>query len=220
VREVTFGSRSYALDDEDYLLDHTTWDEAFASGMAPLVGISGGLTDAHWRVIRSIREEFSQDGECPFAARVCKINGLELHELAALFPAGYLRGACKLAGITHADRPWSFYRSAAVPPAGARLRVSERSYRVDALGFLLDPAEWDESFALHKAEELGLAHGLSPRQWEVLRFLRAHHTQHGSVPTVFQTSEALGLGAAEFEALFPCGYHRGAVKLAGLRLRV
>jgi tRNA 2-thiouridine synthesizing protein E len=36
---------------------------------------------------------------------------------------------------------------------------------------------------------------------------------------VIETCEATDLDIAELERLFPDGYHRGAVKIAGLRLR-
>lgn len=39
------------------------------------------------------------------------------------------------------------------------------------------------------------------------------------VPTVYETCETFGIEIEELEQLFPDGYHRGAVKIAGLRVR-
>jgi tRNA 2-thiouridine synthesizing protein E len=40
-----------------------------------------------------------------------------------------------------------------------------------------------------------------------------------SYPSVTETCEVNDLDIEELEQLFPDGYHRGAVKIAGLRLR-
>lgn len=222
MEEVTFGNRTYAVDEEGCLLDYAAWDESFAEGMAWRFGVAGQLTEQHWKVLRFIRAEFERDGQCPVVFRTCKANGLRLADLKALFPTGYQRGACRLAGITFADRQRNFFgeqgaAASAPPPRG---QTSERSYRVNALGFLIDPAEWDQAFALYKAEELGIRHGLSQRQWEVVRFLRDVHDREGRVATLFETCEALNLEIGELEELFPTGYHRGAVKIAGLRVKL
>ena len=60
---------------------------------------------------------------------------------------------------------------------------------------------------------------LSEQHWRVLGYLRGAFDSCGSVPTVLQTCEANDLELEELEALFPTGYHRGAVKIAGLKAR-
>ena len=42
----------------------------------------------------------------------------------------------------------------------------------------------------------------------------------GRVATLFETCDALNLDIGELEELFPTGYHRGAVKIAGLRVKL
>jgi tRNA 2-thiouridine synthesizing protein E len=64
---------------------------------------------------------------------------------------------------------------------------------------------------------MGLA-GLSEEHWRVLRYLRAEHAKTNEVPTVYSVCDALGLTLDDLARLFPTGYHRGAVKLAGLRV--
>ena len=49
---------TYKVDDEGYLLDRGQWDEAFAEETARRRGRT--LTDAHWKVIRFVRE-YSQE---------------------------------------------------------------------------------------------------------------------------------------------------------------
>ena len=92
-------------------------------------------------------------------------------------------------------------------------------YRIDARGFLVDPSEWDEEFAQRRADDLKMRGALSERHWELIRYLRERHAESGAVPTVFETCEAHGIELDVLESLFPDGYHRGAVRLAGLRVR-
>jgi tRNA 2-thiouridine synthesizing protein E len=77
----------------------------------------------------------------------------------------------------------------------------------------------DENFALHKAEEMKMKEGLTDKHWKVIRFLRESFQKNGEVPNVFQTCEANQIELDELERLFPDGYHRGAVKIAGLHYR-
>jgi tRNA 2-thiouridine synthesizing protein E len=58
---------------------------------------------------------------------------------------------------------------------------------------------------------------LTEKHWQVIRFLRDEFAKTGKVPTVFDTCSRNQIEIDELERLFPDGYHRGAVKLAGLR---
>ena len=44
MRTTTFGDKTYSVDMEEYLADFNDWDENFARGMAPKVGILSGLS--------------------------------------------------------------------------------------------------------------------------------------------------------------------------------
>jgi len=223
MKKVTFQGKSYLVDANGFLADYQKWDRAFAEGMAPEVNIRGGVTPKHWNVIHYIRDSFRKSGRCPLVYETCRANGLFIRDLQQLFPTGYLRGACKLAGITYLDHQVNFFGEgglgAGIDAAGAAEEaVEQKVYRVDVRGFLKDPAEWDPYFALHRAEEMGLKQGLTSRHWQILNFLRECFQKNGVVPSVYETCEANQLELEELERLFPTGYHRGAVKLAGLRV--
>jgi tRNA 2-thiouridine synthesizing protein E len=96
--------------------------------------------------------------------------------------------------------------------------LEKKVYRVDAYGFLVDPSEWDEDFAINKSEELKMPKGLTNEHWRIVRFLRGRFEQTGSVPTVYETCADNGIEIEDLERLFPDGYHRGAVKISGLRV--
>lgn len=218
---LTIRGKTYEVDDLGYLLDHRQWTEDFAAHMAPQFGVTGGLTERHLQVLRFLRQALEATGRCPLIYQTCRQNGLKLRDLKELFPTGYWRGACKLAGLdprAEYMRHETFLPIGAEPSAG-RPPVAEKIYRVDVRGFLADPAEWDMDYALHKAQEMKMPAGLTHRHWQVLNFLRDRFAATGKVPSVFETCEAHGLEIDELASLFPDGYQRGAVKLAGLRLR-
>jgi tRNA 2-thiouridine synthesizing protein E len=216
---VSFGGKSYEVDGRGYLCDHRQWDRGFAEAGARRAGIAQELTPAHWIVIDFIRAHFAQHGECPLVYQTCRGCGLTLGGLKKLFPTGYLRGACLLSGITYRDRRVNFFGEQAenLGPAGAATDWQRKTYRVDAFGFLVDPAEWDEGFAVNKAAELGMR-ALTAPHWEIIRYLRKVTQETGRVPTVFETCEANRIEIDRLEELFPSGFQRGAVKLAGLNV--
>jgi tRNA 2-thiouridine synthesizing protein E len=216
----THKGRSYEVDDRGFLLDYHEWDGGFAEGMAPSAKVHDGLTEQHWRVIRFIRNEFEQAGECPLVFSTCRGTGLSPSELKSLFPAGYTRGACRLAGLAYRDRFTDYYGEAAIPRGRRKAKAPapqpDKIYRVNAFGFLVDASEWDEDFASNKAREMKMPGGLSERHNEVIQFLRRSHAMGQIVPSLSDCCDALGIDPDEFERLFPDGYVRGALKIAGL----
>jgi TusE/DsrC/DsvC family sulfur relay protein len=214
---VKFGDKTYHVETEyDFISDSGEWDEDFARGMAPSCGIVSGLSKDHWKVIHFIRDFQKKTGKCPLVYETCRMNRLHLQEMKKLFPSGYLRGACKLAGVTYKqgylEQSWveELAERATSPAPG-------KTYETDVRGFLVNPSEWDRDFAVHRASELNMPK-LTDRHWQVINFLRERFKKDNIVPTVYETCEALDMKLEELEALFPSGYHRGAVKLSGLRV--
>ena len=215
----TYQSKTYDVDDQRFLVQYDDWDESFAEGMARELKMTGALSKDHWDVIGFIRSSFEKTGRCPLVYETCRMNGLVLKELKNLFPTGYLRGACKLAGITYKE---GYLGQARLPLTADDLNLiaNKKIYRVDVRGFLIDPKDWDEFYAAFRAHDMKIAGGrLTDRHWEVIHFLRRQFGELGRVPTVYEVCESLPIGLEELEELFPDGYHRGAVKVAGLRVR-
>jgi len=209
----------FELDQEGFMLNPKKWEPDLAEALAPSLGITGGLTREHWDVIRFVRSEVDRAGRCPTIFETCRSNSLRQKELKRLFPTGYMRGACKLAGVSYREA----YLGADYMEHSAKdlHAVAQRQeYRVDVRGFLVDPDEWDEHFAAHRAHDMKIPGGkLLEPHWKVIRYLRSTFYKTGRIPTVTETCEANGIGIDDLEKLFPDGYHRGAVKIAGLRLR-
>ncbi|MEW5700759.1 MAG: TusE/DsrC/DsvC family sulfur relay protein [Candidatus Zixiibacteriota bacterium] len=210
-RTVSFSDRVYSLDDHGFLDPSDQWDERFAEGMARSLGIVGGLTEDHWGFIRYLRGKFTGEGTVPVVVKACADNGMRLSRMRELFPTGYHRGACKIAGINFGfmctTNLWLTYET--VPP-------SQPLQPVDDLGFLRDFDTWDEQFACTVAHTWNLTDGLTETHWKVLRYLRASYRRVKNVPTIYELCTANGIALDEFGRLFPGGYHRGACRAAGL----
>jgi tRNA 2-thiouridine synthesizing protein E len=57
-------------------------------------------------------------------------------------------------------------------------------------GFLVDPEQWDERFAVFKAQEIKMPRLLEDEHWKIIYFLRDSYERKNVVPTVYETCEA------------------------------
>lgn len=214
----SFNEKDYHVDTEGFLCEFGQWDEDFVQGMAPGVEITSGLTDDHWNVIYFIHDSLKNHGRCPLVYETCRELGLSIDGLKKLFPAGYLRGACKLAGITYKEgyvgHTWLLKPAQEIDTVAVN-----KTYPVNVRGFLVDAGDWDEHFAVYKACEMNMPGPLTDDHWQVIYFLRDAYKKNQRVPNVYETCEAIGIDIKRLEKLFPDGYHRGAVKIAGLMVR-
>jgi tRNA 2-thiouridine synthesizing protein E len=203
--------KGYALDQHGFLDPPEQWDEDFANGIAERTGIQGGLTEEHWDFIHYLRRKFIEEETVPVLVIACAEKDMRLGKLRALFPAGYHRGACKIAGINYKfmyeHNIWLTYES---------YRLLKANYKMTAAGFLEDFGQWDRQFAYHVVSEWGLAGGLSERHWGVINHLRDYYLENKEIPTVYEVCKVFGVTLAELRELFPQGYRRGACRVAGL----
>lgn len=100
---------SPAIDTEGYLIDPQDWDEEKAVEFARQEGIT--LTDEHWDALNFMREFFEEHQIAPDARYVIKhlterFGSGARNKLFALFPYGYVKQACRIAGMKR-PRAWS-----------------------------------------------------------------------------------------------------------------
>lgn len=81
-------------------------------------------------------------------------------------------------------------------------------------GFLLDPTLWTDAVGEAIAAEDGLT--LTPRHWEVVRFMRHAYEETGAGPNVRLLARTSGVSVKELYALFPRGPAKTAAKIAGI----
>lgn len=99
------------LDNEGYLLDPADWTEEAAETLARAEGIA--LTEEHWAVLRFMRryyDEHAIPADARFAIRYLaeeRGHGANARKrLFELFPYGYVKQACRIAGMRR-PRIWS-----------------------------------------------------------------------------------------------------------------
>jgi len=100
---------SARTDDEGYLLDPLDWSETFARAAAAKENIE--LSEDHWDVIGFMREYYQTRQIAADARFVIKhlsqrYGAGARARLFELFPYGYVKQACKIAGMKR-PRAWS-----------------------------------------------------------------------------------------------------------------
>jgi len=93
--------RTYPLDRRGFLSDAGAWDLEFCTAMAPRLGLPPRLTLLQLKVVLFVRRRYVQRGEIARVHETCRGCGLTLAGLRSLFPCGYQRGVCRLAGIPY-----------------------------------------------------------------------------------------------------------------------
>ncbi len=86
------------VDDDGFMQQPSLWNDRVALALASTEGLSE-LTDAHWKVVRYIRDYYLRNDIAPMVRKICKDTGCSLQQIYDLFPSGPARGACKLAGL-------------------------------------------------------------------------------------------------------------------------
>jgi dissimilatory sulfite reductase related protein len=85
----------------------------------------------------------------------------------------------------------------------------------DAEGFLTDPRQWNEEIAEALAREAGIAE-LTPRHWQVVRFMRETYLTTGEAPSIRTLGKASGVPVKELYELFPKGPAKLAARIGGI----
>lgn len=97
------------VDDEGYLIDPLACNEAIAEEFALQENIQ--LTEDYWDAIRYMRQSYMEHQVAPDVRHVMKHLALRLgsesrNKIFELFPYGYVKQACKIAGMKR-PRAWS-----------------------------------------------------------------------------------------------------------------
>ena len=96
----TIDGQEIHVDSEGFLTEFDEWSEGVARQLAANIGIE--LTDAHWKAIRFVRDDFRAQGESPTLRRITQQAGIPTKELFTLFPK---KPAKKLAYVAGVPKP-------------------------------------------------------------------------------------------------------------------
>lgn len=94
----TIAHKDVHVDEEGFLTEYDEWSEELARELAAAIGIE--LTDAHWKVINFLREDFKEQGETATLRRVAVTGGIPTKELFTLFPKKPARKMAYVAGLS------------------------------------------------------------------------------------------------------------------------
>jgi tRNA 2-thiouridine synthesizing protein E len=93
----TVADREVHVDAEGFMTEYDEWSEELAPTLAANIGIE--LTDAHWRAIRFLRDDYRTQGETPTLRRVTTVGGIPTKELFDLFPKKPAKKMAYIAGL-------------------------------------------------------------------------------------------------------------------------
>jgi TusE/DsrC/DsvC family sulfur relay protein len=93
----TIGTTAVHVDAEGFLTDYNEWDETLAVELAAQIGIE--MTDAHWKPIRFLREDFRNEGETATLRRVSTLAAVPVKQLFVLFPGKPAKKMAYIAGL-------------------------------------------------------------------------------------------------------------------------
>ena len=96
----TLNNREIHVNEEGFLTDPSEWDDDLAAALAAQIGVE--LTDAHWKALRFLREDFKTQGETATLRRVSTVGGIPIKELFVLFPQ---KPAKKMAYVSGLPKP-------------------------------------------------------------------------------------------------------------------
>jgi tRNA 2-thiouridine synthesizing protein E len=93
------------LDEEGFMRESHRWNPEIAAQLGKQQGLEM-LTEGHWKVVKSLRDYYTEFGVPTPVAKLRKETGMNLEQVKTLFPAGLGRGAVKVAGL---PRPPGLY---------------------------------------------------------------------------------------------------------------
>ncbi|HEX2705402.1 MAG TPA: TusE/DsrC/DsvC family sulfur relay protein [Candidatus Lustribacter sp.] len=93
----TMAGRPIDVNDEGFLTDPAQWDEALADTLAGNIGLT--LTEAHWKILHFLREDFATQHETATLRRVSTQAGVPVKELFVLFPGKPAKKMSYVAGL-------------------------------------------------------------------------------------------------------------------------
>jgi tRNA 2-thiouridine synthesizing protein E len=93
----TIAGTDVHVDDEGFLTEYEEWTEDLARQLAANIGLE--LTDAHWKALRFMRDDFKARGESPTLRRVTNEAGIPTKDLFTLFPKKPAKKMAYIAGV-------------------------------------------------------------------------------------------------------------------------
>ncbi len=85
------------VNEEGFLTKYDEWNEDIAKALAKQIDIE--LTDAHWKIVKFLREDFKTEGETATSRRVQTVGGVPVKDQFVLFPKKPAKKMAYIAGL-------------------------------------------------------------------------------------------------------------------------
>ncbi|WP_291378673.1 TusE/DsrC/DsvC family sulfur relay protein [Demequina sp.] len=93
----TLSGHEVHVDDEGFMTEYDEWTEELGAELAKQIGID--MTEAHWALIRFLREDYLVKGETATTRRVQAAGGVPVKQQFALFPKKPAKKMAYIAGL-------------------------------------------------------------------------------------------------------------------------
>ncbi len=93
----TLAGHEFHVNEEGFMTVPAEWNEELGAALAAQIGIE--MTDAHWEVIRFLRDDFAETGETATLRRVSTRSGVAVKQLFGLFPQKPAKKMSYVAGL-------------------------------------------------------------------------------------------------------------------------
>lgn len=94
---IDIAGKQVNVNEEGFLTKYDEWNEDIAKALAKQIEIE--LTDAHWKIIKFLREDFKTEGETATSRRVQTVGGVPVKDQFALFPKKPAKKMAYIAGL-------------------------------------------------------------------------------------------------------------------------
>jgi TusE/DsrC/DsvC family sulfur relay protein len=94
---IEIAGKQVDVNEEGFLTKYDQWDEEIAKVLAKQIDVD--MTDAHWKIVKFLREDFKTQGETATSRRVQTVGGVPVKDQFALFPKKPAKKMAYIAGL-------------------------------------------------------------------------------------------------------------------------
>ena len=95
--KATIAGNEVTVNEEGFLTEFDEWNEEIGAELAKNIDVE--MTDAHWALIKWLREDYKENGETATTRRVNTTGGVPTKQQFALFPKKPAKKMSYVAGL-------------------------------------------------------------------------------------------------------------------------
>jgi len=95
--KATIAGTEVTVNEEGFLTEYDEWNEEIGAELAKNIDVE--MTDAHWALIKWLREDYKENGETATTRRVNTVGGVPTKQQFVLFPKKPAKKMSYVAGL-------------------------------------------------------------------------------------------------------------------------